>query len=93
MGSLEKLFRARSLLEQNPTFKDMMLTLFINLKLKRLKIVLKDGTKIYIQYNNYQEYSYSVLFSSFEGDRCRFDNYDNLWEVPSRPTTFTRESP
>ena len=53
--------------------------------LNRLKIVLKDLTTIYIQYNYYDEYSYSVFFSPDELDRIRFDNYDDRWDVKSRP--------
>ncbi len=34
------------------------------------------------------KYTYSILFSELELDRCRFDNYDDKWDVSSRPHHF-----
>ncbi len=31
---------------------------------------------------------YRNIFSKIEFDRCRFDNYDDLWNIPSRPNHF-----
>lgn len=31
------------------------------------------------------KYSYTIIFSKFELDRCRFDNYDDRWEVSTKP--------
>ena len=66
----------------------MIVSLSINIDFKRLHIFLKDGVEIYIAYNNSDEYSYSIIFSKLELDRCRFDNYDALWDVSSRPHHF-----
>ncbi len=51
----------------------------------RLKIKLKSGITVFIRYNNYNQYSYVVLFSSQTLDRIRFDNFDDKWEVTSKP--------
>ena len=67
---------------------DLILEKEINLKLKRVKYRLIDATIIYIQYNNYDEYSYSIVYSPLDQDICRFDNYDQNWDVSSRPHHF-----
>lgn len=56
-----------------------------NIDKERLKIVFKTGIKIYIQFNNYQEYSYSIIFSDELFDRIRFDNYDEKWVLATNP--------
>ncbi len=83
MKAIEKLQIAKEVLEKNLKLKIMDLTL--NSNLERLRITLKDATIIFIQYNNYNEYSYSVIFSNSELDRIRFDNYDKGWDVNSKP--------
>jgi hypothetical protein len=86
MSAIDKLNRARHLLEE--LLDDMIVSLSINIDFKRLYILLKDGIKIYIVYNNYDEYSYSIIFSKLELDRCRFDNYDPHWKVSTTPHHF-----
>lgn len=54
-------------------------------RIHRLKVTLKDLTMIFIQYNPFGEYSYSIIFSPADFDRIRFDNFDDKWAVPSRP--------
>jgi hypothetical protein len=83
MKAIEKLQIAKEILENRLKLKIQDLTL--NSNLERLKITLKDGTLIFIQYNNYNEYSYSVIFSNMELDRIRFDNYDTGWDINSKP--------
>ncbi len=56
MKAIEKLQIAKEVLEKQLVLKIQDLTLYSNLE--RLKIALKDGTMIFIQYNNYNEYSY-----------------------------------
>ena len=51
----------------------------------RLRIKMKSGITVFIRYNNYNQYSYVVLFSSQSLDRVRFDNFDDRWEVTSKP--------
>jgi len=50
-----------------------------------LRVKLKSGITVFIRYNNYNQYSYVVLFSSQDLDRIRFDNFDDRWEVTSKP--------
>lgn len=86
MSAIIKLNEAKLLLEQ--LLKNMIRKIFINFDHKRFHIVLNDGIEISIVYNDYNEYSYSILFSNLDLDRCRFDNYDVLWDVSSRPHHF-----
>ena len=57
----------------------------LDLDAGRLKIIVKNRIIIYVRYNNFQEYSYIVLFSLKKGDRVQFDNFDVRWVVSSRP--------
>ena len=57
-------------------------------KLKRLIYHLTDARIIYIQYNNHQGCSYSIIYSRLEQDFCRFDNYDKQWDVETKPHHF-----
>jgi len=86
MNANEKLLIARELLELNLTEKISQIS--IDLTYKQLHIVLIDGIHLYIVYNNHGEYSYSIIFSKLDLDRCRFDNYDDHWNVSSRPHHF-----
>jgi len=86
MKAIEKLQIAKELLEKQ--LKSKILGITLNINLERLKIILMDGTSIFIQYNNYNEYSYSVIFSNLNLDRFRFDNYDFNWEVDSKPNHY-----
>lgn len=54
----------------------------------RLRIRLRGNIFIYIRYNDYEEYSYSISFSYNKLDRIRFDNYDKHWKVESHPHHF-----
>jgi hypothetical protein len=56
--------------------------------MNRIKGVLRDGTRIYLQYNDFGEYGYMVIFSDRDLDRCRFDNFDETWDVPTHPHHF-----
>ena len=58
------------------------------LELGRIKTGLKDGTIVYVQYNDYGEYSYIIQFSYVSKDSYRFDNYDTTWSVQSMPHHF-----
>lgn len=57
-------------------------------KLSQIKIRLRNDNVIFVQYNDYGEYGYSILFSKIDLDRCRFDNYDDRWNVPTKPHHF-----
>ncbi len=43
------------------------------------------GIGIYIRYNDFEEYSYQIVFSQEFLDRIRYDNYDEMWNVNSKP--------
>ena len=77
MKAIEKLNIAKDILEKQ--LKSKIQNIILNTNLERIKINLRDGTVLFIQYNNYNEYSYSIIFSSAHLDRIRFDNYDIGW--------------
>jgi hypothetical protein len=86
MSSLQKLDKARLLLHQHLSIH--LIILNFEPKLARLHAILRDNVQLYIRYNNYGEYSYTIIFSKASLDRCRFDNYDDRWEVSTRPHHF-----
>jgi hypothetical protein len=86
MSSLQKLDKARLLLHQHLSIH--LITLNFEPKLARAHAILRDNVQLYIRYNNPGEYSYTIIFSKTSLDRCRFDNYDDRWEVPTRPHHF-----
>lgn len=51
----------------------------------RLTIHLINGIRIYIRYNNYNQYSYVIQYSHGKFDRDRFDNYNEEWDVKTKP--------
>ena len=55
---------------------------------KELKLSLHNGILIYIVYNNHNQYSYSIIYSQSKFDQKRFDNYDDRWDVSTRPHHF-----
>ena len=86
MLGLIKLERARVLLEHH--LPRMITDLEFEPRLARIKVVFRDGTILFVRYNNHNEYSYSVMFSQLQYDRCRFDNYDDTWKVSTPPHHF-----
>ncbi len=53
-----------------------------------LKIIFHREIYLYLRYNDYGEYSYTTIFSPNPDDQIRFDNYDDIWEVNTRPHHF-----
>ncbi|HMF33923.1 MAG TPA: DUF6516 family protein [Candidatus Lokiarchaeia archaeon] len=86
MSRVQKLQTALEIAKRE--LADQVLTQIYYAKLNRVQIMLNDGTNIFIQYNDHEEYSYSIAFSAVEGDLVRFDNYDDKWEVTTRPHHF-----
>ena len=82
----EKLKKAKQIVEDY--LADSIEKTIFQPKLSRIKIHLRNENIIYIQYNDYDEYGYSIIFSRIELDRCRFDNYDDRWDVSTRPHHF-----
>ncbi|TFF90152.1 MAG: hypothetical protein EU548_04465 [Promethearchaeota archaeon] len=56
--------------------------------ISQLKITFKTGQIVYIRYNEFNEYGYQILFSTKKNDSARFDNFDDKWEVSTRPHHF-----
>jgi len=56
--------------------------------LYQLKVIFFNGTTLYIRYNEFNEYGYQILFSSKKYDYVRYDNYDDRWNVRTRPHHF-----
>ena len=83
MSGYEKLVRTREILLD--LLKDLIQAMNFEPELARIKIIFRDGVTLFIRYNNYNEYSYSIIYSPGKFDRVRFDNYDDRWEVPTRP--------
>lgn len=86
MSSLQKLDKAKLLLHQYLSIH--LISLKFEPKLARIHAILRDNVQLFIRYNNYDEYSYTVIYSKSSLDRCRFDNYDDRWEVTTRPHHF-----
>ena len=61
-------------------------------QIPKMSISLRNGVKIFIRYNNYNQYSYTIYFSDSELDRCRFDNYDEKWDVRTHSHHFQPRS-
>ncbi|WP_371804106.1 toxin-antitoxin system TumE family protein [Candidatus Lokiarchaeum ossiferum] len=53
--------------------------------ISQLKLVLNSGVRVYIKYNQFGEYGYQILHSYEKNDFSRFDNFDDHWDVKSRP--------
>ncbi len=51
----------------------------------KLTFTLLGGITLYIRYNDYQEYSYTIQFSLNKFDRIRYDNFDKTWGVETNP--------
>ena len=86
MKSIQKLLLAKMQFERNLSV--YLKNIVFELKLARIVVELRDGIKIFIRFNNHNQYSYSIIFSIMELDRCRFDNYDVRWEVSTKPHHF-----
>ncbi len=83
MTSITKLDEIKHLIEKKISLS--LKSLIFEPKLSRLSIFLQDGTIIYIRYNDFQENSYNLIFSKNNLDTCRFDNYDDRWDVKTHP--------
>ena len=83
MSGLDKLYVARKLLLKKllTEIKDE----YIDDERPFLKITFFKGSILYIRYNDYDEYSYHLNFSQEHLDRIRYDNYDDRWNVNSKP--------
>ncbi|OLS19246.1 MAG: hypothetical protein HeimC3_46770 [Candidatus Heimdallarchaeota archaeon LC_3] len=68
--------------------KNLIQSIDLDSNLGSIKCVLNDSSILFIRYNNYNEYSYNLIFSNIKYDRVRFDNFDDTWNVSTRPNHF-----
>ena len=83
MSAISKLLEAKSIFEQ--LFDEKIKNLTLNQDSRKLHIILTDGIEVYVIYNDHGQYGYNILFSKLGLDRCRFDNYDDKWDVDTHP--------
>ena len=83
MDAIEKLELARELFV--PGFIQSITGVQLSDEHFVLKIDLKQQSILYIKYNDYQEYAYQVLISQQASKSFRYDNFDDRWEVSTRP--------
>jgi len=86
IDALATLERAKRLLER--LLPDMLAGTLLEAQYPRLVATFRDGIMMYVRYNEHGQYSYSIIFSGSELDRCRFDNFDDTWNVASKPNHF-----
>ncbi|MEE9378210.1 MAG: DUF6516 family protein [Candidatus Lokiarchaeia archaeon] len=75
--------KARALLIK--TMNEKIKTDELNEDLSQLKIILKSGHVLYIRYNEFGEYGYQIIYSPKKNDFSRFDNFDDKWDVSTKP--------
>ena len=54
----------------------------------QLRFDFRNGSRLYIVYNDFDEYAYQLNFSDDPLDRIRFDAMDKKWVVPTPPHHF-----
>jgi hypothetical protein len=81
-----QLHAAKKLLEKG--LGNLILDLSMDIEDPRIFIKMRDGIRVYVQYNDHNQYSYSIIFSDGKLDRSRFDNYDDRWMISTRPHHF-----
>ena len=90
MSAIDKLHVAKRIMIREFS-QDLLLT-ELSEEHFRLKIVLDTKERLYVRYNDYEEYSYQAHFSPQIEDFIRFDNFDDRWPVLSRPHHFHRKN-
>ena len=83
MDYLAKLQEALDVLYNELSSKIM--TYIISDEKPVLELTFVNGLSLYIRYNDFDEYSYQLNFSSKKFDRIRYDNYDKHWDVSTSP--------
>ena len=86
MTGFDKLIVTRKILLENllPKIKNE----YVDDELPYLEISFFKGLFLYILYNDNEEYSYQLIYSQKPLDRIRYDNYDDMWNVKSKPHHF-----
>ena len=83
MDSYEKLAVAQKLIQAD--YSELIISLQRDPNRPALKIMFSNGNLIYIRYNDYFQYSYQIIYSQSPFDRIRFDNFDDHWNVDTKP--------
>lgn len=83
MSAIVLVEKAKSILYQE--IPDKILYSEIKEDTTRLKLIIKGAMILYIRYNNHKQYSYVIQFSKNKYDRIRYDNFDEKWDVNSKP--------
>jgi hypothetical protein len=86
MSSREKLEEARDILMER--YRASVREIILENDRPVLKVKLNSEISRFIRYNDYSEYTYLAIFSPEPDDLLRFDNYDNQWDVDTRPHHF-----
>ncbi len=53
-----------------------------------LTIIFKMGYTLFVQYNDYNEYSYHFQLAQKSNELIRYDNFDDRWNVSTKPHHF-----
>ncbi len=69
-------------------FKDVLREIIVYKDRPVLKAIFQNEIILNVRYNDYGEYTYSVIYSPNPDDQMRFDNYDDRWNVKTRPHHF-----
>ncbi len=86
MSAERLLILAKTIIERE--LCNLILDLKIDVEDPRIAIKLMNGNRLYVQFNDHDQYGYSLVFSDGKLDRARFDNYDDRWSVSTRPHHF-----
>lgn len=89
ISALKRILLARKLLFDE--LSEAITDIHFDELLLRLTIRFKIGLTVYIQFNDFNEYSYHIQFTQKTNDFLRYDNYDDHWDVPSKPHHFHQE--
>lgn len=54
----------------------------------RLNVYFIGNQRLFIRFNDYQQYAYQFILSPKIGKFFRFDNFDDHWDVSKKPHHF-----
>ncbi len=86
----KKISIARKLL--NEELSNYILEQKLNERKPLLTVKFLKGFTVHIRYNDYDEYSYQIQFSQQPQDFIRYDNFDDRWNVTSKPHHLHRRN-
>jgi hypothetical protein len=89
MDCRKSLELARNIIIQN--YSKLSREIILDKERPVLKIVFNFEIVLYIRYNDFGEYSYSVIFTPNPDDQMRFDNYDDRWGCEYKTPSFSYE--